>query len=1125
MKKFSRMPKSEGGGGGGAAGGAAGGAGAGSSSGSSSVGVRVFAVGRYQVTLEESLAEGGFSTVFLVRTHGGIRHALKRMYVNNMPDLNICKREITIMKELSGHKNIVSYLDCAVNSISDNVWEVLILMEYCRAGQVVNQMNKKLQTGFTEAEVLQIFCDTCEAVARLHQCKTPIIHRDLKVENILLNDSGNYVLCDFGSATNKFLNPQKDGVNLVEEEIKKAPEMINLYGGKPITTKADIWALGCLLYKLCFFTLPFGESQVAICDGSFTIPDNSRYSQNIHCLIRFMLEPDPEHRPDIFQVSYFAFKFAKKECPVSNINNSSVPSALPEPMTASEAASRKSQIKARITDTIGPTETSIAPRQRPKANSTTATPSVLTIQSSATPVKVPAPGEFSNHRPKGALRPGSGPEIVLGQGPPQQPPQQHRVLQQLQQGDWRLQQLHLQPRAPPQPPQPQLLPDAYTQQYQQAMQQQQILQQQFLMHSVYQPQPCASQYPTMMQQYQQAFLQQQMLAQRQQSQQQASPEYLTSPQEFPPALVPYASSLPAQVATVADSSYSANRSVADKEAVANITSQKNISNPPDMSGWNPFGEDNFSKLTEEELLDREFDLLRSNRLEESASSDKNVDPLSAPHNHPPEDPFGSVPFISHSGSPEKKIEHSSMNQENSSANPIKNRKASPVSKDHRTSKKTSENSSVQGQVQKRNDESESDFESDPPSPKSSEEEEQEDEEVLQGEQGDFNDDDTEPENLGHRPLLMDSEDEEEEKHSSDSDYEQAKVKYSDVSPVYSRDKSGSGPAQDPTNTPLSPPPSDVGVRAPQQEFDVFGAVPFFAVRAQQPHQGKNEKNFCQQTLRPAVGLEPEEFDVFTKAPFSKKANAQDGRAVGPEAHTVPGCPKSVDMFGSTPFQPFPTSTSKSDSNEDLFGLVPFEEITGSQQQKVKQRSLQKLSSRQRRTKQDLSKSNGKRHHGTPTSTKKTGKPTYRTPERARRHKKVGRRDSQSSNEFLTISDSKENISVALTDGKDRGNGLQPEESLLDPFGAKPFHPPDLPWHPPHQGLGDIRADHNPVLPGRPRPNSLHGSFHSTDALKMDDFGAVPFTELVVQSITSHQPQQSQSVELDPFGAAPFPSKQ
>ncbi|KFW67685.1 BMP-2-inducible protein kinase, partial [Pygoscelis adeliae] len=580
---------------------------------------------------------GGFSTVFLVRTHGGIRCALKRMYVNNVLDLNICKREITIMKELSGHKNIVSYLDCAVNSVSDNVWEVLILMEYCRAGQVVNQMNQRLQTGFTESEVMRIFCDTCEAVARLHQCKTPIVHRDLKVENILLNDRGNYVLCDFGSATNKYLNPQKDGVNVVEEEIKKyttlsyrAPEMINLYGGKPITTKADIWALGCLLYKLCFFSLPFGESQVAICDGSFTIPDNSRYSHNIHCLIRYMLEPDQEQRPDIFQVSYFAFKLAKKDCPVSNINNSPVPSTLPEPMTASEAAARKSQIKARITDTVGPTETSIAPRQRPKANSSTAASSVLTIQSSATPVKVQVPGEFGNRGQKGTTRPGNGQEILQSQGTNQHPPQQNRVLQQLQQGDWRLQQLHRLHRHQQQP----TIQDAYIQQvrvksvrqiskrhfmlvnntlnhYQQAMHQQ-MVQQQLLMQSVYQQQPSQSQYPAMVQQYQQALLQQQMLAQQQQQSQQAqSPECIISPQDFSPALISYSGSLPVHAGTVADSLYPASR-IPDAEAIASYPKQS-INNPPDMSGWNPFGEDNFSKLTEEELLDREFDLLRSSK--------------------------------------------------------------------------------------------------------------------------------------------------------------------------------------------------------------------------------------------------------------------------------------------------------------------------------------------------------------------------------------------------------------------------------------------------------------------------------------------------------------------------------
>ncbi|XP_076010201.1 AP2-associated protein kinase 1 isoform X7 [Genypterus blacodes] len=376
----------------------AGGGSGGSGGGGSFIG-RVFTIGRYQVTVEEIVAEGGFAIVFLVRTHQGVRCALKRMYVNNEHDLQVCQLEIQIMRDLAGHKNIVGFQDSSITAVgAGDVWEVLILMDLCRGGQVVNQMNQRLQTGFTEAEVLQIFCDTCEALSRLHQCKTPIVHRDLKVENILLHDRGHYVLCDFGSATNRFQNPQAEGVPDVEEEIKKyttlsyrAPEMVNLYGGKVITTKADIWAMGCLLYKLCYFTLPFGESQVAICDGSFTIPDNSRYSQDMHCLIRYMLEPDPEMRPDVYQVSYFAFKLARRECPVQNVHNSPIPAKLSEPIRASEAVAKKSQIKARLTDPVPTTETSIAPRQRPKAGQAQPQPisGILPIQPALTPRKRP----------------------------------------------------------------------------------------------------------------------------------------------------------------------------------------------------------------------------------------------------------------------------------------------------------------------------------------------------------------------------------------------------------------------------------------------------------------------------------------------------------------------------------------------------------------------------------------------------------------------------------------------------------------------------------------------------------------------------------------------------------------
>ena len=68
------------------------------------------------------------------------------------------------------------------------------------------------------------------------------------MENILQSEKGHYVLCDFGSATARVLNPEKQGITAVDEDIKKyttlsyrAPEMVDLYSGKSITTKADIW--------------------------------------------------------------------------------------------------------------------------------------------------------------------------------------------------------------------------------------------------------------------------------------------------------------------------------------------------------------------------------------------------------------------------------------------------------------------------------------------------------------------------------------------------------------------------------------------------------------------------------------------------------------------------------------------------------------------------------------------------------------------------------------------------------------------------------------------------------------------------------------------------------------------
>ncbi|PSN48436.1 hypothetical protein C0J52_08630 [Blattella germanica] len=347
---------------------------------------KVFVVGRMTVTVEDVLAEGGFAVVFLVKANNGVRYALKRMFVNNEHDLNVANREIQIACNLSGHKNIIGYVDHGLNHTGSGVYEVLLLMPYCRT-HVLQMMNGRLQSGFSEAEVLQIFCDICEAVSRLHHCQTPIIHRDLKVENILLSDSGHYVLCDFGSATGKVLNPQSQGVATVEEEIKKYTTL---------SYRAPEMALGCLLYKLCFFTLPFGESTLAIQSGNFTIPDNSKYSKGMHCLIRYMLEPDQDKRPDIFQVSYVAFSLLGKDCPVQNLHKTLVPvvDQLPCPQMESEA--KRTSIKV-TKQTVVPTVegTSVAPRQRPKGGQPLPVGGVLPIPLGSSPV--PPTGSSRRH--------------------------------------------------------------------------------------------------------------------------------------------------------------------------------------------------------------------------------------------------------------------------------------------------------------------------------------------------------------------------------------------------------------------------------------------------------------------------------------------------------------------------------------------------------------------------------------------------------------------------------------------------------------------------------------------------------------------------------------------------------
>ncbi|KAF7793563.1 hypothetical protein EIP86_004677 [Pleurotus ostreatoroseus] len=276
---------------------------------------QTISVNKYTVQVERYLSQGGFAHVYLVRTptplFGTTHHVLKRIAVSNEAMLTEVKKEVDIMRILRGHPNIVYLIDAAWHRASNGTYEVFILMEFCPGGGIIDMMNRRLRERLTEPEILTIFVDVCEGLAAMHALKPPLLHRDLKVENILQSSATSYKLCDFGSATpvQKVPNNMAE-LRALETDLNRhttlqyrAPEMVDVFLRRPIDEKSDVWALGVLLYKLCYYTTPFEEhGPLAILNVQYKIPPYPVYSQQMNALIASMLREHGAQRPTVFEI-------------------------------------------------------------------------------------------------------------------------------------------------------------------------------------------------------------------------------------------------------------------------------------------------------------------------------------------------------------------------------------------------------------------------------------------------------------------------------------------------------------------------------------------------------------------------------------------------------------------------------------------------------------------------------------------------------------------------------------------------------------------------------------------------------------------------------------------------------
>ncbi|PAN11206.1 hypothetical protein PAHAL_2G201800 [Panicum hallii] len=240
---------------------------------------RTIDVGNVKVHVRDAIAEGGFSCVYAARdmVNPAKQYALKHVIVQDEESMELVRKEITVMRSLKGHPNVVMLVAHAILDMG-RAREALLVMEFCEKS-LVSVLEDRGAAYFEEEKVALIFRDVCNAVFAMHCQTPPLAHRDLKAENVLLGADGAWKLCDFGSVSTNhkcFNKPEEMGIE--EDNIRKhttpayrAPEMWDLYRREVISEKVDIWALGCLLYRICYFKSAFDDARPDITQVWFRV--------------------------------------------------------------------------------------------------------------------------------------------------------------------------------------------------------------------------------------------------------------------------------------------------------------------------------------------------------------------------------------------------------------------------------------------------------------------------------------------------------------------------------------------------------------------------------------------------------------------------------------------------------------------------------------------------------------------------------------------------------------------------------------------------------------------------------------------------------------------------------------
>jgi serine/threonine kinase 16 len=253
------------------------------------------------------LGKGGFASVQLA-THAISAEQVAVKRVRNSP---VARREVELMRSLPTNAHLLPLID-----VFETNGELILALPLCSGGSlqaIADQVRADRALAPSENDILRWFHHTCIAVAALHD--RGIAHRDLKPANVLLRrtDRREALLCDFGSASAARVTVSNaDQVMELADDVQeftsmsfRAPELFDLVSGITITEAIDTWALGCLLYAVCFGINPFdavllrgGSVELAIRNVVMDVPEHgAKAFPRCVAIIRALLVADVDARP------------------------------------------------------------------------------------------------------------------------------------------------------------------------------------------------------------------------------------------------------------------------------------------------------------------------------------------------------------------------------------------------------------------------------------------------------------------------------------------------------------------------------------------------------------------------------------------------------------------------------------------------------------------------------------------------------------------------------------------------------------------------------------------------------------------------------------------------------------